>query len=65
MRLLTSSENYKNIKLNEAVHKEKLPCHELQVATVNSIVNLKPENVDNYRKLKNDYEECAKRYILI
>ena len=45
--------------------KNRKHCSELQKATVDYILNLKPENIENYRKVKNDYEECEKHFKMI
>jgi hypothetical protein len=47
------------------IKKVRENCYELQKATVDYIVNLKPENIQNYRKIKNDFEECEKKFKFI
>ncbi len=37
-------------------------CYELQKATVDYIVNLKPDNIKNYMQVKRNFEECEKKF---
>jgi hypothetical protein len=50
--------NYKN-----KIKKEN--CGDLQQATIDFVVNLKPEHIENYKNLKNKLEECEKKLKLI
>jgi hypothetical protein len=61
-----SIENYKNLKLS--VSRNKIlrdNCLELQQASIEYILNLKPENIENYQKIKNDLVECEAKYKMI
>jgi hypothetical protein len=35
------------------------------MALVDIVANLKPGKIDDYRKVKKDYEECEKKFKLI
>ena len=41
--------------------KEKSLCSELQKAAQDFVTNMKPDNIKNYSKIKNDYVECLKK----
>jgi hypothetical protein len=67
-RLLLSTENYKNFRLPEpdmVLKKVRENCYDLQKATVDYIVNLKPDNIKNYMQVKKDFEECEKKFKFI
>jgi hypothetical protein len=50
--------NYKN-----RIKKEN--CGELQQATIEFVVNLKPEIIEEYQNVKNKLEECEKKLKLV
>ncbi len=63
---LLSVENFKNLKLSNYKNKiKKENCGDLQQATIDFVVNLKPEHIENYKNLKNKLEECEKKLKLI
>ncbi len=59
-------ENSRNLKLSNNKNKiKKENCGDLQQATVDFVVNLKPELIEDYKKIKNKLEECEKKLKLV
>jgi hypothetical protein len=63
--MLLTPEKSKNFELVRQERKALGHCEKLQIALVDMVTNLKPECIDDYRKIKKDYEDCEKKLKLL
>lgn len=63
---LLSPENFKHIKISDSLNnKQKENCYESQKATIDFLANLKPENVEQYKNIRNEYIDCQTKSNLL